>query len=111
MRRKDWRCKKCGAIMVRGDRYLYCMGDVKHGKLVPAWGIKDLPFAIKIDYKRYKICGEPGYWEYVSHAHKNAMNVAPEPGHIVAKVPLRWGRNRWDAARSFRKSKPPRRKC
>jgi hypothetical protein len=108
MKRKDWLCKTCGMVMERNGRYLCCPFNMGHGKLIPAWGISDLPLAIKIDYKRYQIHGEEGFWEYVPHAHKDAMKIAPDPRVIIAKVTLQRVITDHRAARSFRRAKPPR---
>jgi len=107
MKREDWQCKVCGSVMVRGDRYLYCLEDIEHGRPTPAWGVGDLPLAIRYDYKRFIIADEEGYWEYVPHAHADCMTHAPEPSTVVAKV-ARGRPSLSHRAMVFRPAKPPR---
>jgi hypothetical protein len=108
MKRKDWTCKLCGAMMIKtSDRYRTCRNGC--GGLVPLWGIKDLPLAVRIDYKRFEIAKLDGVWEYVPHAHKGCQSRAPEPRHIVAKIrTAKWAVSHpMHRAMTFRPSTPP----
>jgi hypothetical protein len=96
-------------MLKTGDYFMTCHA-VFHSRLRNLWGIRDLPRATFFDYKRFRIRGEDGYWEYVPHAHKGCMNRAPEPHTIVARVERRHGGRRWYQAMTFRPAKAPRNK-
>ncbi len=104
MKTSDWACPKCGNPMVKiSDRYITCLCG--QARLFSAWGTLDLPIAKRLNRKRFEIDGESGQWEYVPHAHKNAMNHCPALGVVVALVV-----GKRVSVRAFRQAKPPRKK-
>ena len=94
MKREDWKCPVCGSMMFKSSSlYLTCEaeyalsfgGYYRPGMLYRAWHLKDLPFARRVGYRKFKIRGESGILEYVPHAHKRALEKAPDYGEVVAK--------------------------
>lgn len=105
MTSEDWTCNCCcGTLLKTSKDYLVC--ENRCGKLIPAPRVFDLTRAIRVDYKRFRlnIKGSEELWEYVPHAHKNALDHAPAPGEMVARV---WAGKKFEA-RTFRPAKPPR---
>ena len=119
MKRKDWECSECGAIMLITESMNFMVCNNCIARMRRLWGIKDLPIAQRYDYKRFLIRGADSYngklifMEYVPHAHKDCLSHAPKLNHVVAKVCR--GRNddnggpTWQT-RTFRPSPPPRKK-
>ena len=103
MTRKDWICLRCKTVMIRmpESRYIVCCGC--DGRLRGAFGVMDLPLAVKayLSGSSWVISGGGGLlWEYVPHAHKNALDHAPAEGVMVARV-----RGKRGGARSFKLTK------
>lgn len=104
---QDWICPVCGQIMRLKDDYLSC--DELHGTLHPL-SMHTLPMALRQDYKRFNLylpdgTAYGGFWEYVPHAHKNALTRMPGPEVVVAKV--LFAQAGWQV-RCFRQSNQPR---
>jgi hypothetical protein len=112
MKRKDWLCPACGEVMLNSScgRFMVCMRC--WAPMCMAWGIKDLPLATRIDYKRFTIDGEPGYWKYVPWTHDGCLSRAPEPGYIVARVrTAKWAISHpMHRVATFKPTGPPREK-
>ena len=108
MKRKDWKCPMCSAMMMMtsSGRYLTC--PTGHLKLQPRHAVGDLPLARRHDYRRFTIDDEGGYWEYVPHTHHGCMGRAPEPDTVVAKVLFLLTSVPHYRAMVFRSAKPPR---
>ena len=100
MTKKDWLCPICNDIMWKfSPRYMLC--PTGHGRLQPAWGLKDLLLASKVNSRTWFILGYDGEYQYVPHGHKAALEKAPQEGEVVASVAFRGRR----AARLFRQKK------
>ena len=75
--------------------------SVGHARSHPAWGVMDLPEAVRINDKSYWIPGYETAWEYVPRGHEAALDQAPAEGDVVASVAFRGHR----AVRLFREKK------
>ena len=103
MTRDDWKCPICGKVMfcsniLNPKQYMLCYMD--HGKMYPCYGIRDLPWATKVEgFKGYCIPGHGSGYKYVPYEHETALDRAPAEGDVVASVAFRGHR----AVRLFRK--------
>ncbi len=100
---KDWICPVCGQEMRYKDGSLAC--DEIHGALHPHY-FCSLPVAICYDYKRFKIFGCVGWWEYARGAHVDCFRRKPKQGTIVARVTM--PKLGGEEARTLCRTKPPR---
>jgi len=100
MKRKDWECPTCKAIMLKTSELWMCCPFLNY-KLFPVFTTKHLPTAIPISKRRFVIKGEGGIWEYVIGAHHRALDEAPQPGEVVARIKGK----KSEYARVFKKSK------
>jgi len=100
--RDDWKCPICGKVMfcsniLNPKQYMLCYMD--HGKMHPAYGIRDLPQATKYAIYGWCISGHGSGYRYVPNEHNTALDRAPAEGDVVASVAFRGRR----AVRLFRK--------
>ena len=120
-----WTCSVCGAEMLKmSERYLTC--SKCNSKLQHAPVVGDLPKAHRATIRGrwyypftrlWIIEGCNGFWKYVSHAHKRALERRPKPGTVVARVwlegscknPLRHHNSRYEA-RVFCAARLPRKR-
>lgn len=108
-----WTCKICGGEMMKtSDNHLVC--HLLHGRLHPAPQVKDLPLALLAIHRDgkcfpctrlYRIWDMEGFWKYIPHAHKKALDQRPKAGMVIARVPMGAGAQ----ARVFRLAGRPRR--
>jgi hypothetical protein len=96
MRDVDWVCQKCGMDMRLKDGILSC--DSLQCPVHYAPTIDDLPTAFKAGWRKFKIAGEEGYWQYAARQHAKALDRKPAEGVVVAVCCIK---NRWHI-RSFR---------
>lgn len=109
MKRKDWFCPECGKVMIKtSELYMSCW--LEHTTLHRRWRMGNLPAATRVDYMRFTITDEEGFWKYVPHSHNSCLDRSPEPGHIVAKVERVYGLTRSYQAMTFERADPPRNK-
>lgn len=62
--------------------------------------------AARVGYRKSKIDGEAGLWQYVPYAHKNTLDRVPDPGVIVAQTVGKSGA----LVRASREAKAPRKR-
>ena len=107
MKHVDWTCGNpcCRLTMTKtSDSHMGC--HCQASRLRKLWNVNDLSIARRVDYKRFAIRGEKGYWEYVPHKHVGCLGRAPDHGMVVAKVACGFGLM-YRRAMTFRPCKPP----